>query len=276
MGQRNVVLQGIAAALNGVGSALVSIYDLAASSLGNVLPGEKEKLKGKIREYEQKIERLYSEVGKEISKEGETTRLSAAGEAALVLIAEHRIEIEKIKQGIQAAEEAERKGKERVPQEKESGPKAKGQETEEPVIISPISDPEGIIEKETEPGETLAEPAPAETIASPGLEMEAEKETRTEEAEPPTETLPPETPDAEGPIMDNAASDVKSEVETETEKEALPESAETPQGKPAKYTRELLGNKLKGDLLALGTEKGIAADKNMTKAEIIELLLKVT
>ncbi|MBI4766562.1 MAG: hypothetical protein HY787_18510 [Deltaproteobacteria bacterium] len=97
MEQRNVVLQGIAAALNAVGSALVSVYDLTASTLGNVLPGEKEKPNGKIREYEQKIERLYAEVGKEVTKDRGITRLSAAGEAALSLIAEYRIEIEKIK-----------------------------------------------------------------------------------------------------------------------------------------------------------------------------------
>ena len=276
MEQRNVVLQGIAAALNAVGSALVSVYDLSASTLGNVLPGEKDKINGKIKEYEQKIERLYSEVGKEVIKDREITRLSAAGEAALSLIAEYRLEIEKIKQSMQPIAGAEKQKKEGAPQVKEAPSREKMEEPETPVIVSQESESEEKTEKETKPEEIIAEPSPAETIVPPGLEMEAEKETRTEEAEPPTEALPPETPEAEGPIMDNAGFDVKSDVETETEKEALTESAEAPQGKPAKYTRELLGNKLKGDLLALCTEKGIAADKNMTKAEIIELLLKVT
>ncbi|MBI4766561.1 MAG: hypothetical protein HY787_18505 [Deltaproteobacteria bacterium] len=98
--------------------------------------------------------------------------------------------------------------------------------------------------------------------------MEAEKEIL---AEPPIKALPPDTLDSGIPFMDEASLD----LETEPEKEAPTGSAEAPRGKPAKYTRELLGNKLKGDLLALCTEKGVTADKSMTKAEIIELLLKV-
>jgi hypothetical protein len=277
MEQRNIVLRGIATALNTFGSTLVTVYDLTASALGKVLPDEKEKLRGKIREHEEKIERLYSEVGKEVSKEGDMARLSAAGEAALSLIAENRIEIERIKQGIHAIEEAERKEKERVLQEKESAERLKGAEPEETVKAAGESAPEEKIEKKAETEEIRAEPSLEDTIvtfkASPGLVIEAEKEEPlTEVAEPPKETLPLDTRDPGVPITDDASSD----FEKGTEKEALTESAEAPQGKPAKYTRELLGNKLKGDLLTLCTEKGIVADKSMTKAEIIELLLKVT
>ena len=273
MEQRNLLLQGIAAALNAFGSALVSIYDLTASTLGNVLPGEKEKLKGKIREYEQKIERLYSEVGKEVSKEGDMARLSAAGEAGLNRIAEYRIEIEKIKQSIQAIEEAERQKKEEVLQKKESAPMMKSREAEEPVIVSQESAPEEKIEKEAEP-EVMAEPSQTDRgVAgepSAGIEREAEKEAWTEEAQPPVEMFPLDTSGPEIP----ETGETSPGLETEAEKEALPETPETQKEPLPEYTPEMLGNKLKGDLLALCTEKGIEADKSMTKAEIIQLLMR--
>lgn len=266
MEQRNVFLHGIATALNAFGSALVSVYDLTASTLGNVWQGEKEKPNGKIREYEQKIERLYAEVGKEISKDNETTRLSAAGEAALSLIAEYRLEMEKIKQGIQSVAKTERPEKETAPQEKEPVPMEKGPEPEAPVIAAPVAEAEEKIEEESKPEENIAEPSPAETTvtlkASPDLEMEAEKEIP---AEPVTDTR-----DSEVPLTAEAPS----EAEKETEKEASPDSGEPEQEKPVIYTQEMLGNKLKGDLLALCTAKGLEADKSMTKAEIIELLMR--
>lgn len=285
MEQRNIVLRGIATVLNGFGSGLVAVYDLAASTLGKALPGEKDKLKGKIREYEKKIEQLYSEVGREVSKEGDLTRLTAAGEAALGLIAEHRLEIEKIQEGLQALEEAERKEKEKALQEKEAAERLKRAKAEEAagvaaetgsvaaekisIVVEPA--PEEKIEAEAE--EIMAEPSQAETEipakASSDLELEAEQETLTEEAELPTEAISLDTLVPEVHFTEEAPSS------SETETKALIQPAEAPRVKPPKYTRELLGNKLKGDLLALCTEKGIAADRSMTKAEIIELLLKV-
>jgi len=296
MEQHNIVLRGVATVLNAFGSGLVTAYDLAASTLGKVLPGEKDKLKGQIREYEKKIEQLYFEVGKEVSKEGDLTHLTAAGETALSLIAEHRQEIEKIQQNLQAIEEAERREKERalrekerVLWEKESAERMKKAEPVEmvrvavetssvaekraPVAVEPA--PEEKIEKAAETEEILAAPSLAETVVSSvslvDLETKGEKETLAQEVEPPAEALAADTPEPEVSLEEATPS----LLEMETEKEALAEPPEAPQVKPAKYTRELLGNKLKGDLLALCTEKGITADRSMTKAEIIELLLKV-
>jgi hypothetical protein len=311
MEQRNVFLQGIATALNALGSALVSVYDLTASTLGSVLSGEKEKPDGKIREYEQKIERLYSEVGKEVSKDREI--LSAAGEAALGLIAEYRLEIEKIKQGIQPIAKTESPEKERAPQGKEPAPMEKRPEPETPVIATPVAEPEGVIEKESQPEEITAEPYPEETIVSGGtlsgvevgtgeevvterselpievfsgdyqaskapvafeeisnVEIETEQEIVAENAGKPIEVIPDDYRVSEAPVTE----DTSPVVETETEEEVLTETQEKqPEQVPA-YSREILGNKLKGDLLALCTEKGIEADKSMTKAEIIELLMR--
>ena len=303
MEQHNIVLRGVATVLNAFGSGLVTAYDLAASTLGKVLPGEKDKLKGQIREYEKKIEQLYFEVGKEVSKEGDLTHLTAAGETALSLIAEHRQEIEKIQENLQAIEEAERREKERALREKERALREKERvlwekesaermkkaepvemvrvavetssvaEKRAPVAVEPA--PEEKIEKAAETEEILAAPSLAETVVSSvslvDLETKGEKETLAQEVEPPAEALAADTPEPEVSLEEATPS----LLEMETEKEALAEPPEAPQVKPAKYTRELLGNKLKGDLLALCTEKGITADRSMTKAEIIELLLKV-
>ena len=280
MEQRNIVLRGIATVLNTFGSSLVAVYDLAASTLGSALPGEKEKLKGEIREYEKKMERLYSEVGREVSKEGDMTRLSAVGEAALNLIEGHRLEIEKIKSGLQAIEEAERKEKERVLQEKESAGRLKRAEPEETVKAAGESAPGGKIEKEALTVEaeppiktpSLEEPlelkTPAAAAELSGSGMEPEQEMGTEEDEPPREAPPEDTPAPKVLLTGEDSSGV------ESEKEALAESSESHHRKPTIYTMGILGNKLKGDLLALCIEKGIEADKSMTKAEIIELLLK--
>jgi hypothetical protein len=301
MEQRNAVLRGIAQVLNAVGSGLVGVYDAAASTLGQGGSREKEKPKGKIKEYEKKIERLYFEIGKEVSNEGDRIQVSAVGEAGLRLIAEYRNEIKKIKQGIQEILEAEKIAKQQALQEKESGSKMKRPEAEEPVLTSEKSAPGGEIAKEAEPGvpaEPLLSEGPVAGGPSPEAETEEEKQAEAEVAEPLQEALPEEASAAEVPV----AGDPSPEAETEEEKLAEAEVAEPPQealpavasvteepiaGGPSpeaeetgtppeenpRYTSEALENMLKADLLALGTEKGIEVDRRMTKAEIIELIL---
>jgi molybdenum-dependent DNA-binding transcriptional regulator ModE len=272
MEQPNIVLRGIAQGLNAVGSALVFVYDAAASTVSQVLPGEKEKLKGKIKEYEKKIERLYFDIGKEVSKEEDRVEVSAVGEAGLKLIAEYRNEIKKIKQGLQEIEEAEKIARQQALQKRESGQKLKRPEAKEPVMTSEKSAPGEEIAQEAEPGVPAEPPLAEGPVAggpSPEAGMEEEKPVETQESEPPQEALLEEASAEEMPV----AGSPSPEAETEEEKPAEAQESETLPEELRKGTPEGLEIMLKVDLLALGTEKGIEVDRRMTKAEIIELIL---
>lgn len=228
MEQRGVLLRGIARVLNTAGSALVTVYDVTASTLGKALPGEKEKLKGKIREYEKKIDRLYYEVGKELSKQEDMTQVSAVGEAGLKLIAEYRVEIEKIKQRIKEIEEEEKAA-------------TKGAIDSAGARAEPAADA----------GEPGASEAPEASEVSTGAVTEEVKEMVAETAETPEHELQKDTAESEAPVAGEASPGAETEEEAAT---------------------EVLEKMLKGDLLKLCIEKGIEADKRMTKAEIIELI----
>jgi hypothetical protein len=110
MEQRGALLRGIAGILNAGGSALLDIYDTATSIKIGLLPGEKGKLKARLREYEKNIERLYYEIGKEAAQRdhADTAGTSPAAEAGIRLVAEYRVKTERIQQCIREIEEKER------------------------------------------------------------------------------------------------------------------------------------------------------------------------
>jgi hypothetical protein len=239
MEQRGVLLSGIARVLNAGGSALVTVYDVTASALGKALPGEREKLRGEIRACEKNMERLYYQIGKEVSKQGDMTQISRAAEAGVKLVAEYRTEIEKIKQRIGEIEAAERLEREHLLEEREA---ARGmrrqQEEKQAVIVSEEAAPRREVEEETYAAET--QPVVIPKPSGPEAPVASEVSTGAATGE---------------------GGGVSAEI-PETEKEG-----------PHKYSTEELGNMLKVDLLALCKEKGIEADRRMKKAEIIELIL---
>jgi hypothetical protein len=260
MEERGVLLRGIARVLNAGGSALATVFDVTASTLGKALPGEKEKLRGKIRAYERKVERLYYEIGKEVSRQGDTTQISAAGEAGVRLVADYRAEIEIIKQRIEEIEAAERIERQHLLEEREAARSMKRQAAEKPVKMAS--------EKTASYSEPCLPEAPVASEVSTA-ETEQERAANAEVSEPPIDELPKETSAAEAPV----ASEVSTVTAPEEVEEIVPETAATPEQELHKYTTEELQNMLKADLLALCTEKGIEADRRMTKAEIIELIL---
>jgi hypothetical protein len=261
MEQGNGLLSGIARVLNAGGSALLSIYDAATSLKISALSGEKQKLKGNIRAYEKKIERLYYEIGKEVSNQGDTTRISAAGEAGVSLVTEYREEIERIKQRIEEIETAQRIERQRLLEEREAARKMKREEAEKRVVIP---------SKKTAPH---AEPSwPEAPFASEVSTDTATEEVReivpevavTQAQEIGTDTVVSAEPEASEALLGAA---------TEEEKGAVAEASEAEKEEPHKYTTEELDSIPKAELLALCTEKGIEVDRRMRKAQIIELLL---
>lgn len=242
MEQRGVLLRGIARVLNAGGSALVDIYDAATSIKISVLPGEKGNLKARLKEYEKKMERLYYEIGKEVALREYTAQTSAAGEAGIKLVAEYRVKIEKIKQRIKEIEEEEKAAKEAAIDS--AGARAKP-------APEPIEDAgEPAASEAPEAGEVSTGPVTEEVTEEITEEI---KEIVTEAAETPEHELRKDTTESEAPV------DGEASIGAETKEEA---------------STEVLETMLKADLLKLCMEKGIEADKRMTKTEIIALVLK--
>ena len=234
MDKRGVLLSGIAEVLNAGGSALIKLYDAVTAITTTVLPGEKGNLRAQLREYEKKIERLYSEIGKEVVLRADTAHLSAAGEAGIKRVAEYQAEIEKIKQSIEKIEAEEKAA---------ATQKATKERSAARVRTAP---------------ETTSKPiADAEESAVTGV-----PEGSSVSTEAATEAATEETKD----VLAEATETPAQEMATDT---AVAADAETKEV----ATTEVLETMLKGDLLKLCREKGIEADKRMTKAVIIELIL---
>jgi hypothetical protein len=296
MEQQGVLLRGIARVLNAGGSALVDIYDAATSIKTSVLSGEKGNLKARLKEYEKKMERLYYEIGKEVALSEFTTQTSAAGEAGIKLVAEHRVEIEKIKQRIKEIEEEEKAAKEAAsdragarakpaPEPIEDAGKPAVSEAPEASEVSTGPVTEEVTEKITE---EVTEEVTEEIkeIVTEAAETQAQEidTDRAESAEPEAGEVSP------GVAMEEVTEKVSEEV-----KVIVAEAAETPEHELQKDTTEfeapvdgeasigaetkeevsteVLETMLKADLLKLCMEKGIEADKRMTKTEIIALIL---
>jgi len=108
MDQKGELFRGLAKTLNAGGTALVSVFDTVAKAVTKVLPGEKEGLKSKVREYQKKIEKQYYEIGKEVLKQTDMAKASEAGEAGVKLALEYEREINKIQKRINEIEEEEK------------------------------------------------------------------------------------------------------------------------------------------------------------------------
>ena len=102
-------------------------------------------------------------------------------------------------------------------------------------------------------GEPAASEAPVASEGSTDAVTEKAKEIVAEAAETPEHELQKDTAESEAPVAVEVATGAVTEENT---------------------APEVLEKMLKGDLLELCIEKGIEADKKMTKPEIIELILK--
>lgn len=237
MEKRGVWLGGIARVLNASGSALLSFYDAATSMKIVVLPGEKGSLRAQIGEYEKKIVSLYHEIGKEVILREDTAHLSEAGEAGIRRVAEYQAEIDKIKQRIQNIEAEEK-----------AAAAVKKEAVKECAIARMKTAPEPIAEVK----ESVVAVAPVDSFVLTEAAME-EPEALTVEV-------------AETPVMEMAVDAVES-AEPETAAFADVETKDLAK-------TEVLETMLKDDLLKLCKERGMEADKRMTKAGIIELLVR--
>jgi len=227
---RGVLLSGIAEVLNAGGSALLKLYDAVTAITTTVLPGEKGNLRAQLKEYEKKIERLYSEIGKEVVLREDTAHLSAAGEAGIKRVAEYQAEIEKIKQSIEKIEAEEKAAATKKATKERSAAMVR---TAPETTSKPIADAE----------ESAVTEVPEGSSVSTEAATEETKDVTAEATETPAQEM---------------ATDTAATADAETKEVA---------------TTEVLETMLKGDLLKLCREKGIEADKRMTKAEIIELIL---
>ncbi|HIJ95525.1 MAG TPA: hypothetical protein HPP94_07280 [Desulfuromonadales bacterium] len=109
--QQKIILNTISKTMNLGGSALVSVYDAGAgifnSTMSALSPGEKSKLRTRIKLYEKKIQSLYGEIGRESSKYPDPAAAleSNSVKALLEAIKEHTSGIEIMKQRIIELEE---------------------------------------------------------------------------------------------------------------------------------------------------------------------------
>jgi hypothetical protein len=265
MEQRSVFLRGIAGVLNAGGSALLDIYDTATSMMVRLVPGEKEKPKAQLREYEKKIEELYYEIGKEVALR-ESAQTSAATEAKIKLVSDYRVKIEEIKQSLREIEEKERAAAKAAT----DGARVKAEPAEHAGadaasdVGAATAIPAGVAAEE---GKENAEAAEAREAIAAGPTQSAEPEAGqvaavaqlkemtaiSGEAETPPQELLPETAGSGVPIAG------ESSPGPEMKQEAVPEELDT---------------MLKGELLKICTDRGIDADQRMTKAAIIELIKK--
>ena len=279
MEQRGVLLSGIAGVLNAGGAAILNVYDALTAITTTVLPGEKGNLSVQIREHEKKIERLYYEIGKEVVLREDTANLSAAGETGIKRVVEYQAEIEKIKQRIQKieAEEKAAANKEVVKEPAAAKVKTAPEPTSQPIADAEESAVTEVPEDSSVSMEAAAEETKdvsmeaAETPA-PAMDGDTAEAAVPEAAEESTDNTPEEAED----ILAEATKAPAPEMVTDTVEYAEPEAgavAAVAETKEA-ATTEVLETMLKGDLLKLCKEKGIEADKRMTKAEIIELILR--
>ena len=233
MEQRGVLLKGIARVLNAGGCALLNIYDAATSI-----------------------------------KTSKTSVLPGAKEGLQAQLAESEKRMEKIKQRILAIEDEEKAAREAA---------TKSAETK----TEPVADA----------GEPAASAAPAAAEGSTDAVAEEAKEIVAAAAETPEHELQKDTAEPEAPV----AGEVATDAVTEEVSERVAEAAETPEHELQKDTAEseapvavevatdavtqentateVFEKMLKSDLLKLCLEKGIEADKKMTKPEIIALIL---
>ena len=244
MERQGVLLSTIASVLNAVGSTLVNVYDVAMSITNDVLPGEKGTLKAQLREYERKIEKLYYDIGKDVVMQEDTARTKAVVETGIKLVAEYRAEMERIKQCIRKIEEEE-KAKAKAANAKASG---RTGVRKEPA-------PEATTEAAKEAEKPPAAEAPQSSSAAMDVVMDEAKGAVTE------------APKASETPVPVAAPDTAESAEPETPAAAV--AVESKEIKPA----EELETMLKSDLLQLCREKGIEADKRMTKDAIIRLIV---
>jgi hypothetical protein len=255
MEQRGVWLRGIARVLNAGGSALLNFYDAATSMKIVVLPGEKGSLRAQIGEYEKKIGRLYHEIGSEVVLREDKAHLSEAGEAGIRRVAEYQAEIEKIKQRIQEIEAAEKAAAAARKEAAKECCTARVKTASEPLTevkeYAMTETPEEISVSTEEPDAVTAEPVTAEESIDD--KPEEVKDVKVEAAETPVPEMAADTVESAEPEDGAVAVDVE-----------VTEAA----------TTEVLETMLKDDLLKLCKERGIEADKRMTKAGIIELMVR--
>ena len=276
MEQRGEWLSGIARVLNAGGSALLNVYDAVTAITNSVLLGGKGNLSAQLREYEKKIERLYCEIGKEVVLREDTAQLSAAGEAGIKRVAEYQAEIEKIKQHIQKIEAEEKAAAEAKKEALKERATARVKTAPEPTS-KPIADAEESVVTEAQEDSPVATEVAAEetkdvtvkATETPAQEMATDivESAEPDAAEASTDITPEDAEDilaeaTETPAPEMAAHTLES---AEPEVGAVAADAET---KEAATTEELEAM-LKADLLTLCKEKGIEADKRMTKAAII-------
>jgi hypothetical protein len=106
MSRNEVIFDTIAKTMNATGSAIVSAFDAGAAAFNCTMsalsPGERSKLRDRIKVLEKKIQALYAAIGKETSKyEDPAAALeSEAVIATLADIKEYNNEIEQMKQRI--------------------------------------------------------------------------------------------------------------------------------------------------------------------------------
>jgi hypothetical protein len=91
-----IILDTIAKTLNAGGSALVSAYDAGAEAFNCTMsalsPGEKSKLRGRIKSFEKKIQSLNSEIGAVTSKfDDPATALESEAVIAIIGIDQRHI-----------------------------------------------------------------------------------------------------------------------------------------------------------------------------------------
>lgn len=240
MEQRGVLLDSIARILNAGGSALLNAYDAVTAITTSVLPGEKANFRAQLKEYEKKIERLYGEIGKEVVLSEATAHLSAAAEAGIKRVAEYQEAIEKIKRRIQEIEAKERAAAAKEKSAKESVAARKAM---------------------PEPASQRVADTEKDAVTEISKDISAATESGTEE-----------TKNGAAEATETPAQELTAESAESTEQEAGIAAADT-ETKEAATTAEVLEAMLKDDLLKLCREKEIEADKRMTKAEIIELIL---
>jgi hypothetical protein len=286
MEQRGILLSGIARVLNAGGSALLNVYDAATSIKTLVAPGEKGSLRAQLGEYEKKLERLYCEIGKEVVLRADSASLSAAGEDGIKVAAGYQMEMEKIRLQMQKIEAEEKAAaaaakREAAPEraaarvkKTPAAPAAPTAAAEESAGTEPPADSPVAVEETPDTPAEMAEFAETEAAAESAEIIAAVDETAAPEivadtaefAEPEAATEPADsTPGESADIPVEAIATPEREEDT-----AGPEAttAETEQD-AAPVDLELL---LKSDLLQICSEKGIEADKKMTKAELIELI----
>jgi hypothetical protein len=281
MEQRSALLSGIARILNAGGSTLLSVYDTVTAMTNSVFPGDKGNLRIQLREYERKIERLYYEIGKEVVVSGDTAHLSEAGEAGIRSVAEYQAEIEKVKRRIQEIEEKERAAASarREAEKERAGVKVKTARKRAP---KPTTDVEESAETEVPEGSSvLTEAATAEEkdaaaaeVETPLPEMDADLTDVSEplSAERTTNNAPADAENILSEVNDIPAQELSADTVESTGPGTITSVLTAEPETKEMATTVVLETMLKDDLLKLCKERGIEAEKRMTKAEIIELL----